>query len=99
MPFRGRYQREAIEEGNLVVSGNFKVYMKPQDARGSILIQKVNPTKLYPAVTTERAFTTSPHSSVGYPELTSAEFLKLILAADMGVNFYSRENAPGAGAY
>ena len=25
---------EAIEEGNLVVSGEFKVYMKPQDARG-----------------------------------------------------------------
>jgi hypothetical protein len=90
---------EAIEEGNLVVSGNFKVYMKPQDARGSILIQKVNPTKLYPAPTTERAFTTSPHSSVGYPELTSAEFLKLILAADMGVNFYARENNPGVNAY
>jgi hypothetical protein len=90
---------EAIEMGNLVVSSEFKVYMRPQDARGSILIQKVNPTQLYPAPTTTRAFTTSPHSGVGYPELTSTEFLKLILAADMGVNFYARENNPGVTSY
>ncbi|MBA3499562.1 MAG: hypothetical protein H0T65_04260, partial [Deltaproteobacteria bacterium] len=90
---------EAIEDGNLVVSSEFKVYMKPQDARGSILIQKVNPTQLYPAPSSARAFTTSPHSGVGYPELTSAEFLKLILAADMGVNFYARENNPGVTSY
>ena len=90
---------EAIEEGNLMVSAEFKVYMKPQDARGSIMIQKVNPTQLYPTITSQRAFTTSPHSSVGYPELTSTEFLKLILAADMGVNYYARENSPGVTSY
>ena len=90
---------EAIEEGNLVISGDFKVYMEPQNARGSLLIQKVNPTKLYPAPSSERAFTTTPHSSVGYPELTPTEFLKLILAADMGVNFYARENNPGLESY
>ena len=90
---------EAIEEGNLVVSPEFKVYMEPQDARGSLIIKKVNPTQLYPAPSSARAFATTPHSSVGYPELTSAEFLKLILAADMGVNFYARENNPGVNAY
>ena len=94
---------EAIEEGDLVVSGAFKVYMEPQDARGSILIQKVNPTRLYPAPSNERAFATTPHSvdanGVGYPELTPTEFLKLILAADMGVNFYARENNPGIANY
>lgn len=90
---------EAIEEGNLVVSSEFKVYMEPQDARGSLLIQKVNPTQLYPAPSSQRAFPTSPHSTIGYPELTSTEFLKLILAADMGVNFYARENNPGIASY
>jgi hypothetical protein len=93
---------EAFEENNLVVSGGFKVYMKPQDARGSLLVQKVNPTRLYPQPSNERAFTTSPHSQTapgGYAELTSTEFLKLILAADMGVNYYARENSPGATRY
>jgi len=90
---------EAIEEGNLMVSSAFKVYMKPQNARGSELIQKVNPTRLFPTPSAERAFTTSPHSSVGYPELTSTEFYKLILAADMGVNYYARENNPGSARY
>jgi len=90
---------EALERGNLMVSPEFKVYMEPQNARGSILIQKVNPTQLYPAPSATRAFPTSPHSSVGYPELTSTEFLKLILAADMGVNFYARENNPGVNTY
>ncbi|MBA3397266.1 MAG: hypothetical protein H0T89_31860 [Deltaproteobacteria bacterium] len=93
---------EAIEEGNLVVSTAFKVYMKPQDARGSLLIQKVNPTRLYPTPTSERAFPTAPHSTaVVYPggELTATEFLKLILAADLGVNYYARENNPGLARY
>ncbi|HLL21570.1 MAG TPA: hypothetical protein VK427_05535, partial [Kofleriaceae bacterium] len=90
---------EALEKGDLVISGDFKVYLKPQDARDSILIKKVNPTQLYPAPSGTRAFPTSPHSSVGYPELTSAEFLKLILAADMGVNYYARENNPGTASY
>ncbi|HTR53002.1 MAG TPA: hypothetical protein VMJ10_20045 [Kofleriaceae bacterium] len=87
---------EAIERNNLVISGNFKVYMNPEDAAHSILIQKVNPTQLFPAPTAQRAFTTQPHSAeVGYTELTPTEFYKLILAADMGLNYYARENDPG----
>ncbi len=86
---------EAIEKNNLMITGNFKTYMNPEDAHGSIVIQKVNPTKLFPQPdATVRAYNTTPHSSVGYTELTSAEFYKLILAADMGVNFYARENNP-----
>jgi hypothetical protein len=92
---------EAIEMGDLVVSPEFKVYMRPQDARGSIIVQKVNPTRLYPAPSSERAFPgMTPHSAGGtYPELTPAEFLKLIMAADMGVNYWARENSPGIQSY
>ena len=91
---------EAIEKGDLVVSSNFKVYMEPQNARGSIMIQKLNPTRVFPQPSAERAFTTSPHSAGNrYPELTTTEFLKLIMAADMGVNYYARENNPGLASY
>ena len=89
---------EALEENGLMVVGNFKTYMNPQDSRNSELIKKINPTKLFPTPDAGvRAFTTSPHSTVGYDsgrELTATEFYKLILAADMGVNFYARENNP-----
>jgi hypothetical protein len=92
---------EAIEKGNLMISGNYKVYMNPEDAHGSLVIQKVNPTKLFPAPDASvRAFATSPHSATaGYSELTPTEFYKLILAADMGVNYYSRENNPHSSTY
>ncbi|HEY1555232.1 MAG TPA: hypothetical protein VGF94_10410 [Kofleriaceae bacterium] len=104
---------EAVERNNLVISGNFKVYMNPEDAAHSILVQTVNPTVLFPApcdassgASCQRAFTTTPHqqeSTVtalgGYTELTPTEFYKLILAADMGVNYYARENNPGSTAY
>lgn len=88
---------EAIERGMLMISGDFKVYMNPEDAHGSIVINKVNPTQLFPAVNASvRAFPgQTPHSvEEGYTELTPTEFYKLILAADMGVNYYSRENNP-----
>jgi hypothetical protein len=92
---------EAISRGNLVISGNFKVYMNPEDAHGSIAIQKVNPTQLFPAVNASvRAYPTQPHSAAqGYTELSPTEFYTLILAADMGVNRYARENNPHSTAY
>ena len=43
---------------------------------------------------------TTPHSvTQGYTELTPTEFYKLILAADMGVNYYARENNPHSSQY
>ncbi|MGE5184297.1 MAG: hypothetical protein ACM31C_19645, partial [Acidobacteriota bacterium] len=95
---------EAIEKGNLVISGNFKVYMNPEDARGSIVVQKLNPTQLFPSVGAQRAFSTAPHSAEtnnynGAGELSATEFYELILAADMGVNFYARENNPHSSMY
>jgi hypothetical protein len=97
---------DAIDEGGMVISGDFKVYLNPEDARDSIAIQMMNPTVLFPTAcdasvtgsNCQRAFTTTPHSKDGYgnyPELNPYEFYTMILAADMGANFYSRENNPG----
>lgn len=85
---------EAIEEANLVIGGNFKVYAKPQNARESLLIQKLNPTQLFPEPGPARAFAGTPHSQGKFTELTPTEFYKLILMADHGVNYYARENKP-----
>ncbi len=92
---------EAIEKNNLMVTGNFKVYMNPQDSRNSELMKKLNPTQLFPAPNQAvRAFQTTPHSQAqAFTELTPTEFYKLILATDMGANFYARENNPHANDY
>jgi hypothetical protein len=90
---------EEIEEGGLMMSGNFKVYMNPEDAHGSIITQILNPVVQFPTQDpTQRAFTTVPHSvEQNFPvDLTPDEYYAITLAADMGVNFYSRENNPHA---
>ena len=100
---------EAIEKNNLMVTGTLPCKdasgtptlqcLLPEDAVDSDAIRHVNPTKLYPTVDTNtRAFASSPHSATtsnynGAGELSPTEFYKLILAADMGGNFYSRENS------
>jgi hypothetical protein len=94
---------EAIERNHLkIVPPNATVrYMKPLDALHSPVIQKLNPTQLFPAPTATRAFpvdTNPPHlkaqNGPTAPDLSSRQFYMLILAADMGVNFYARENKP-----
>jgi hypothetical protein len=92
---------EAIEMGGLMVSGNFKVYASPENARDSIIIKMLNPKKQFPTQTNERAFATNPHmAAVGQStDLTADEFYQLILNIDMGVNFYARENNPGLSVY
>jgi hypothetical protein len=88
---------EAVEKNHLTFSGNYKVYLKPLDAHGSIAIQMLNPTQLFPNTSAgNRAFPTTPHMMGKGTDLTSTEFYLLILAADMGVNFYARENKPTA---
>jgi hypothetical protein len=89
---------EAIERNHLKVVGTLVKYMKPLDAHGSPVIQKLNPTQLFPNPGTKRAFpaaTNPPHlGAQSKPDLSSRQFYMLILAADMGVNFYARENNP-----
>jgi hydrazine synthase alpha subunit-like protein len=87
---------EAIERNHLKVVGTLVKYMKPLDALHSPVIQKLNPTQLFPAPGAKRAFPVAsnpPHlTALGKPDLSSRQFYMLILAADMGVNFYAREN-------
>lgn len=91
---------EAIEKNNLVISGNFKVYMNPQDSRGSAVIQKMNPVVQFPTQGTERAFAGQGHmAEQGRADISADDMYLLILAADMGVNFYARENNPGLNIY
>jgi hypothetical protein len=95
---------EAIQEDNLMISGNFKVYMNPQDSRGSLLFEKLNPVQQYPVQNMNvRAFTSVPHlldPAIGAPgDMTADDYYALILAADSGVNFYSREINPGLSIY
>ena len=92
---------EAIQRNNLMITGDFKVYMNPEDAHGSIVIQKLNPTQLFPVPSkATRAFATAAHLvEQGQPDLSAQEFYTLILAADMGVTFYARENNPGLSIY
>jgi hypothetical protein len=88
---------EAVERLHLMITGDYKTYAEPMNSRGSLIVQKLNPMQVYPAPTTQRAFTTTAHSvdagGVGYSELTQAEFLRLILAIDNGLNYYARENS------
>ena len=87
---------EAIEKAGLMISGDFAVYINPEDAHGSIAMTKLNPPQQYPTQdTTVRAFSGATHAQTyGFPELTPDEYYTLTLAADMGANFYSRENNP-----
>jgi hypothetical protein len=84
----------------VVGGGEIITYVEPASARDSRLIQKLNPPQLYPAVNTDVRFDPAApvHPvDVGGVELTPDEYYVLILMADMGGQFYSRENAPGTG--
>jgi hypothetical protein len=97
---------EAVDMGNLTITGTLPCKtvdgqptlqcMEPQNARDSYVIRLLNPVQMFPSPNTGvRAFQTTPHAQAkGFTELTATEFYKLILAADMGVNYYARENNP-----
>lgn len=91
---------EAIADGDLMLSGTFKVYMEPENARNSLLLKALNPVKQFPNQdTSQRAFTTTPHMNGKGTDLTADEFYQLILAADNGASFFTRENNPGVQSY
>jgi Hydrazine synthase alpha subunit middle domain len=84
-----------LERANLVVVGDLTVYVEPGDARGSKLIEKLNPPRQFPNVDmNQRAFATAAHAQAVGHELTADEYYLLVLMADNGGQFYSRENAP-----
>ena len=88
-----------LEEAGLVIVGEMPIYVQPANARGSLLIQKLNPPRQYPNVDMNDGVfgdrsTVIPHDvEVGFP-LTADEYLTLVRMADFGGQFYSRENAP-----
>jgi hypothetical protein len=102
---------EAIGENNLMITGTLPCKtvdnnptvecLEATNARGSYAIRLLNPTKLFPtADTAVRAFPGQSHAQLkGFQELTPTEFYKLILAADMGANYYARENNPHSGNF
>jgi hypothetical protein len=92
---------EALERGHLMVVGQVKKYMEPLDARNSAVIKLLNPTQVFPTENPSvHAFNTVPHlQAKGRPELSPRDNYILTLGADMGVNFFARENNPGNKRY
>jgi hypothetical protein len=88
---------EAIEKANIMVSGTYKTYLKATESKQSEAVMLLNPVQQFPTQNTSvRAFATTPHATAkGFNDLTADEYYRLVLAADMGVNYYSRENNPG----
>ncbi len=89
-----------LEEAGLVISGDFKIYVEPGNARESALIQKLNPVRQFPVQNmNERAFDVSQfpaHAAAVGAELTADEYYLLVLMADNGGQYYARENVPNA---
>ncbi len=84
----------------LAQTGELKGYVEPGAAHLSTVIQRLNPPKRYPALDlNDRAFAGKPThpADVGRPdlELTADEYYLMILMADNGGQYYSRENSVG----
>jgi len=88
-----------LEDAGLVIVGDIKTYVEPGNARESELIKKLNPVQQFPTQNLGvRAFDTATfpaHAAAVGQELTADEYYLLVLMADLGGQFYSRENAPG----
>lgn len=87
-----------LEEAGLVVTGEMPIYMEPNNAFGSRLLEVLNPPQQFPVQDMNvRAFATTPHmQALGLTDLTADEYHLLVLKADEGGQFFSRENAPGS---
>ena len=82
----------------LAQTGTLMGYVEPGAAHLSDVIKRLNPPKRYPALdANDRAFPGKPvHPvDVGGQELTPDEYYLMILMADNGGQFYSRENSAG----
>ncbi len=91
-----------LDKKGITVTGAMPIYVQPKDARNSILIQKINPPAVYPTYNEGDRFMSgqTPHPvDVGGQALTRDEYRLLVLMADFGGQFYSRENDPGASGY
>jgi hypothetical protein len=82
---------------DLQITGDMPIYVIPENARQSILIQILNPPRQFPTVDMgDRAFGgVTGHSEVQGAPLTAEEHRLLVEMVDNGGQFYSRENSPG----
>lgn len=83
-----------LQMEGLIIDGEVPVYVEPNAARESKLIQVLNPPRLYPEPNLGvRAFDAPTHAEThGFTDLTPDEYHLLILMADGGGQFFSREN-------
>jgi hypothetical protein len=94
------------EKAFVVTSGVIKTYVEPGFAAGSDVIKMLNPPARFPALDlNDRAFGTAPQHPAGITyngvngddaayQLTADEYYLMILSADSGAQFYTRENKP-----
>jgi Hydrazine synthase alpha subunit middle domain len=84
-----------LEDTDLVLTGDTREWIEPGSARNSELIKLLNPPQIFPVDLNRRAFAGAAHARDVGAELTADEYYLLVLMADSGGQFYSRENAPG----
>jgi hypothetical protein len=86
-----------LAEQGIEVTGDLPVFLMAGSARTSLLFEKLNPPQLYPydPLVRLRPGQAVHPADVGAEELTEDEYYLLVLMADAGAQFYSRENAPG----
>jgi hypothetical protein len=92
-----------LDKKGISFSGDLPIYVEPKSARDSLLIKKINPPRVFPDYNESDRFiagqTPHPLDQPGGQALTRDEYRLLVLMADFGGQFYSRENAPGASGY
>ncbi len=94
LSLNGFMMGELIEAG-ITVSGDLEPYIEPTSARTSKLFQHLNPRQIYgdPSIRFRPGQPSHPED-VGGQALTDDEMYLLILSADMGSQYFSRENIP-----
>jgi hypothetical protein len=101
-------EKSIMVTGDALVNGEIPIYINPGNAHDSTAIQMLNPPRQFPTFSaTERAFPDKPvhpaevgtyngHNGADAKyQLTQQEYYLLILNADMGGQYYFRENKPG----
>lgn len=83
-----------LENTDLVLSGDTRRFVDPGSARDSLLIKALNPPQLFPVDMNRRAFAGRAHARDVGADLTADEYYLLVLMADNGGQYWSRENAP-----
>ena len=102
-----------LEKKGIMTTGDLPVYVQPEDAHGSLLFKKLNPKEVFvKAGATPKYFCetndcsstlagwVTPGAKTQHPgPIADDDMYLLLLTADMGGQFFSRENSDEAGSY